>query len=664
MQIFQGSGGYSTSGLSNFDMAGADKYPDPFADIASFYMPSDIKTMFNMTEYLWLTMPPFQEVGTKVVSYFVTEFEYEGGTEDERKDLKKFFEWDMELKKSLIACGKDLLIYGQSFVSVYIPFKRLLVCPTCGTVYPMTEIDYEFVADSKEPYFKCICKNPSCPQTKVKFKRVDKETKDRSKVQLIRWNPKHIEIAYHPISGSKRISVDLGKYSRFSTLLKEGSEFYLKDTPWSMVRTICAGTSMMYEFNEDSIYHMAGHTMAGLDNFRGWAIPSLLSCFKLAFYIQLLRRYDEAFVLDFIMPFRVIYPETGPVGQDPLASMPMSDFVGKMQQMIARKRKNITDIQIAPYKIGYQMLGGEGKAMSPKDNIEMAMSELLNSVGFPVEMYQSNLQIQVAPVALRLFERRWIDLVDGFNKLVSWMFESVKDSFGWSSDMEVKLRSITMADDMERRVISLQAAAGGDISKTNALSQFGIDFREEQEKVIDEQNLIEKLQREAAAEHEISQMAGSATGEPTGDGAPGYDITMDDIRGQAQDLAQQLLFQVPEGQRRGQLMDIKQTNPTLHALTLQAMNEIRQQMRSDGQSMIMEQQRQAAMQGGMQKQGSFKRAEFLPSPEYIRLLILNACDGLETDKQYFTKLALDSKHIGNDTFNFVYGLATGKYDMR
>jgi len=649
MNSFIPTNGYAQAGeLSNMTQTGKDKFPNPFFDIASEYMPDDIYEMFGLAEYLWYTMPPFKEVGSKVVRYFLTDLEFDGGTDDERDDLKKFLYEDVRIMKELAAIGDERMVYGQSFVSIFMPFTRFLICPTCKSEFRADSIKYTFKATENDPHFMCEC--PKCAKGEVRFNRKDRKSYDKKRVRLIRWNPKHINISYHPISGRKAYYLDLSRSGMFAQRVKEGNNFFLQDTPWDLVKVICAGTNKMFMFKEDAIYHLCDESLSGHSTTRGWAIPPLLTSFKLAYYVQLLRRYDEAFVMDFIMPFRVMYPDVTAAGQDMLGSFNMGSFVSQLQTMVARKRKNITDIQIAPCKIGYQLMGGEGKAMSPKDNVLAATDEILNNSGYPAEMYRGNLTWQAAPVALRLFERRWISLVDGNNDLIRWLVKNISKSFNWSADLTCKMRSVTLADDLERKALGLQAAAGGDISKTTGYAPFGFDFKEEQKRVLEEQKIIAQLQSEAEEEQQASQMAGG--GQQGGDPSQqaGYSTTIDDVRAQAQDLANQLLFQVPEGQRRGQLMKIKQTNPTLHALTVQAMDELRGQMASQGQQMLMQQQQQAAAAGQMPE----KAATALPSPEVIRLLILSEMG--DVDRNYMKKVACDIKLDPSlsKTFQFVF----------
>lgn len=652
----------SGASAGQIQMSGTDKYPNPFCDIASEYMPNDIYEMFNMAEYLWHTMPPFKEVGTKVVRYFLTDLEFDGGSDDERDQYSSFLADNLHVMRELGAVGDDFLTYGQSFISIYFPFDRYLMCPSCGTTYSIKAIPYKFKPSGNDgPYFECEC--PKCKEGWRKFERFDRRSPDKSRVKVIRWNPKHIQIASHPISGHNEYFLDLTRDGNFSEKIKSGNAFMLDETPWPVIKTCCAGSDRLFKFKDDSIYHMAAPTLAGMD-FKGWSIPPLLTSFKLAYYVQLMRRFDEAMVLDFIVPFRVMYPDTSAAGGDMLSTFNMGSFVTRLQEMVARKRKNITDIQIAPFKIGYQLLGGEGKAMSPKDNIALAMDELLNNSGFPAELYKGTLNWQVMPVALRLFERRWGSLVDGFNDLLAWLVQNLSRHYMWSSDIKCRLRSVTLADDLERKAMALQAAAGGDLSKDSAYKNFGYKFEDEQKKVLEEQRMIAKLQQEAAEQDQIQQMTGSQPGAAAG-GDPsqqaGYQPTMDDVRDQAKSLAQQLLFQVPESQRRGQLQKIKQTNPTLHALTLQAMNEMRRSLASQGQAALMQQGRQAAAAGQPPPVDMSKLASLqsLPSAIMTGILIQSQAEYSAKEMQ---KIAVD---VGRgvpgakSAFHFVYRMMMG-----
>ena len=635
----------SASGITR---SGLYKYPNPFCDIASEYVPRDLNTIFEWCEYLFLTMGTYRAAAQRVVRYFLTDIVLEGETDDEQEKYEDFLNNRLHIMQELAEIGDDYMVYGQCFISLYFPFDRFLICPKCGMQYHFDTIEYRF--DKSTGDFECDCKK--CGNVKVKMLREDRRSPDRSRVRIIRWSPKDIRLRFHPISGELEYYLRLDP--KFVNKLLDGNHFYLRSTPWSMVKACLESdhekAQYLYLFGPKAIYHMHAETLAGLP-IKGWAIPPIMPNFKLAYYIQLLRRYDEAIALDFIVPFRILYPEqSGPQGQDPLSTMSMSNFVSHMNRMVESKRRHITDIQVAPFKIGYELLGGEAQSLSPKDNIALAIDEMLNAIGFPAELYKGSLSIQAFPVALRLFEKSWGNLVDGFNDLLSWLLEKMAHHFMWG-EVKGSLRSVTLADDIERKALALQAAAGMDVSKQTAYRPLGIDYLEEQRRVVDEQEAIQQLQQEAMERQEVQQGEGGGGGAGGGGMAPGGEAgaTPGDVYEQGKQMAEQLLLQTPDTARRGELIKIKHSNPTLHAIVIQEMDQMRNDMASQGQQMIMDQAKTA------ESEAAWEKARNTPSPYALGLLISDQL--LDYNRGDLRKMAMDIKHnvkYADKAFHWIY----------
>ena len=391
-----------------------------------------------------------------------------------------------------------------------------------------------------------------------------------------------MKVRVHPVSG--RIEYYLELDPQLCQKIKSGNPFYLNDTPWSMIETALRPSDNLFKFKEGSLFHLKAGSLAGLP-IRGLGLPPMLPNFKLAYYIQLLRRYDEAITLDYVVPFRVLFPNAaGSAGQDALSLMNMGTFVSQMEHMVQNHRKQITDVQVAPFAIGYQMLGGEAKSLSPKESIQLALDELFTSMGYPAELYKGSLSLQAAPVALRLFEKEWSHLVNGYGNIITWIVRIVGRYFRWSDKVEAHLRPVTLADDLERKALMMQAAAGQDISKQTAYRPLGIDYMAEQERIVKEQQEIQRLQQKAMEEQSAQQLDGSG-GENAGPGAV-VGATPGDVYSQAQELAQQLLTQTPATMRRAELIKIKHSNPTLHALVIQHMDEMRTQAAAQGRAQL------------------------------------------------------------------------------
>jgi hypothetical protein len=71
--------------------------------------------------------------------------------------------------------------------------------------------------------------------------------------------------------------------------------------------------------------------------------------------------------------------------------------------------------------------------------------------------------------------------------------------------------------------------------------------------------------------------------------APNVPRTPEDLQSQAQLIANQLLS-MPEQQKDAELTKLKNADPTMHALVTSMIDDIRQQARSQGGQMLMQQQ--------------------------------------------------------------------------
>ena len=179
-------------------------------------------------------------------------------------------------------------------------------------------------------------------------------------------------------------------------------------------------------------------------------------------------------------------------------------------------------------------------------------------------------------------------MVDGFNTFLQDVADKVCHYFRWEK-VEATLRSITLADDLERKGLQLQAAAGMDVSKQTAYQPYGIDYMEEQKRILDEQMEIQKLQEEAQ-EQTQSQQQSEAMGQESNP-MSGMPSTPTDLVQQADQIAQNILS-APEVNRRHLLNQVRMSNPALHAMGKQRLTEMRQDMSREGRAQIEQQMQQ------------------------------------------------------------------------
>jgi len=234
--------------------------------------------------------------------------------------------------------------------------------------------------------------------------------------------------------------------------------------------------------------------------------------------------------------------------------------------------------------------------------LDQGMDEMLNAIGIPAALYRGDLELQIMPTALRLFEATWPQLVSSYNGWLEWAVEIICTAMNWDKPETVALQPVTMADDLEKRTMWMQLASSNLISKRTAFSPWGIDAADEQKRVFQEQRLYD----DQAAEYQEDQEQKSITkqtlagvgGAPAQGGMPGAPVgggmggpataaTPQDLMAEADEMAQQML-QVDYASRRRQLGDIKDTNPTLHAMVKSKLEDYRSEAASVGQQAVLQ----------------------------------------------------------------------------
>ena len=171
-----------------------------------------------------------------------------------------------------------------------------------------------------------------------------------------------------------------------------------------------------------------------------------------------------------------------------------------------------------------------------------------------------------------------------------------------SGDHEAALEAVTITDNLDDKAWRLQAAMTGAISKETGFGPLGIDAKEEERRVIQEQVRQQKEQAKAQQDAQMEAMS-LDTPESQSEGQnPGAGMTPGDVEAQGEETAKQLLDPtLPETNRRQQLAALRTSSPTLHAVVIKKMEELRGRAGTAGQA--------AGMQaiGVGQKAGDFER---------------------------------------------------------
>jgi hypothetical protein len=599
----------------------AGTFPDPFLDYSSTQMPRSLYDVMRWAEFVWVSWGVYRTAAQRVVRYFLTKIEIVDASDNEKEKFDEFLE-KLGIIGELAIAGDNFMTYGNEFLSLQIPFRRHLRCEKCHSEYPIQRVDWNWT----DWGFHGTCPNPKC-EHKGEFKRVDRTSVAEDKPKLKHWNVHEIRTIHNEVTGRTDYMWEIPE--RVKAFIKKGNKFYLEDTPWEVIEAI--RKNEMFRFNPDVIFHLKDHSPSGVRT-HGWGVPLIMSNFRQAWYIQVLKRFNEAIAMDYIIPFRVITPEPGTSREaDPLLHMNIGMFNNKVLEMFKKHRRDPVSLHALPFPVRMTMLGADGKALSPQDLIVSAMDEFLNAQGVPAELYRGSLSIQAMPVALRLFERTWVHLVHGLNQLVQWLADHVCALLNWES-VGLKLQPVTLADDLEKKQIQLQLASGHMISRQTAYAPFGINFREEIRRMFEEEEYSQQVMQEFSEDqaqrqelHAAMQQGAAGVAPPGAPGGPpmqaapagapmpggampaggalpmgagqptvqGPGVTPQDLTLQAENIAMQLIS-APYAVRRAELLNIKKTNETLHALVMQKLTDVRQQAASVGQQQVLSQMAPAA----------------------------------------------------------------------
>jgi len=588
------------SALSRFG-GSRRSYPDPFRTYTTMLMPRNISEKLRWCEGMWVRNGTYSRAMKRVISYFITYVDIATTSDDDKKKYEEYLNETLNVLSLLSQVGEDMMAYGNSFTSIYIPFHRFLACPQCHSDTRLSELDFKF----ENAKFKWKC--PKCHKEVTTDKPVDRKIKDETKLKIKRWSPHEIRIIEHPISGDKVYLWDCPK-NILNQIYGPNQKFTLEYLPWEMIEAILA--NKMFEFAPRVIFHLSEPTLAGIHT-GGWGISQTLMNFGQAYYVQMAKMYNEVLMNEYIVPFRVIYPERAAgVSGDPLQTLNVNSYNSQLLSMLKAHRTNPGGYYAAPFPVGYKALSGEGMQLTTHEHINAAIDEMLNAAGVPAELYKGTVQFQALPTALRLFQQTWVQFSAQLNSWLNWLIDSISTAYNWGK-VKAKLRPVTLADDIEKRSILLQLMAGNRVSAETALAPLGINATEELSKLIHEQKeqmeLQQRFQEEMDQKVQLQQAAqGAAQGggqaAPAGQdpaqmqatpqptpGAVPPGATPEDLMAQADSEAQRLLS-MPYELRRKDMNAIKNANPTLHALVKAKLEQYRSDARSQGGAALIQQQ--------------------------------------------------------------------------
>ncbi len=602
-----------SSGQTPTGTQALNRAPLPWLDYATTAMPDNHELILWWAQYLWLSDGNYRQAFSRVGDHFITILQFPELEMDEETEYKDLFEESLNYRRELKLAADNFLAFGNVFLSIYLPIKRHLICQKCHFEQPIKKLRGHYNLELSPRGVKWLRKRncPACGDSSP-YRCNDRKDPDISKVKLHFYSPFEIKLAQN--THSKRKDIYWKMPAKEREKIQSKAPIHIEDTPLIFLEAVAMNADVLLD--EEIVYHLDEPAIAGMDT-NGWGIPRSISNFRSAWLMQTTNRLDQAIANDYTLGMRIFSPGVTPGGQDPMVMEGMDEFVSRTNKMIQTHRKNPATYHTAPYPLQYQFAGGEGENLLPPDKLKFRHQEFLNQLGVPLEYHQMNLSVQAAPMALRLFEQAWQSIPALYNSILKWIVKVTARNFGLD-ETKVVMQKTTIADDAERKQILTQLMSANQISPQTALEPFGVNAKEEVEKVFKHQAFVAKKQQEAdeqAAQDQemasVTQLAGAPTasslaqqgaqnaanqaggmggmpGMGGGDGGGGgqQPTTIKGMSDQAEQIAGQLAS-MPEYDRKQQLKALRENNQDLHSLVTSALKKVRTQAASQGQQQML-----------------------------------------------------------------------------
>lgn len=500
-------------------------YPSPFFDVAHTYLPPTMKQLFRWCRYYFLTNPLINATVFKLAQYPITDIIVDADSDAMKKQWEEYLQGHLHYRAFQAEVGLDYYTYGNAFVSINYPFRKILSCQACGFSAEARRIRRYWIFSSL--HFRLTC--PECGRLSNAKVR-DQYFRNPSGIRLMRWNPEHMDVTDNEYSGERYYFYTIPGPIKNDIIV--GRKDVVEGVPQAFIEAIREQKQLLMP--KDNLFHFKRPSLA--EENRGWGIPLLLPVLKDTFYLQIMKKAQEAILLEHIVPLRVIFPQPGSGTSDPYTSINLAEWREHVATELARWRYDQNYIPIMPVPIGNQTIGGDGKALLLTGEIQQWSDHILVGMGVPREFVFGGLSYAGTNLSMRMMENFFIDYIGRHRDLLDFVVREVSVYLRWPKP-RTRFKPFKMADDLQKRALQFQENQAGLLSDTSYMAGSDHDAKQENEIRINEMAMkIAATEKQQLAMAEVQgkvqvvmakyqaqaqQVTQAALGAPAAPGEPG-----------------------------------------------------------------------------------------------------------------------------------------------
>jgi hypothetical protein len=446
--------------------SGVVRYPDPFFDLAKNYIPKNIKTLFGFCKNLFYTSSYLRNVINKMTQYPITDVLYASDIEEKtRNTYDKILHDHLKIKSFLIGVGMDYYTYGNSIITAYSIPKRFLVCNKCKETSSFETTTFRFINFK----FEGQCK--SC-KSNTTFTIEDSKIKSISNFKLVRLNPENVDVEYNHLTGDSEYNYNIP--NKVKRKIQIGDKQTLASVPLAFIEATKKRKAV--KLDPKNLYHLKYPSLSEED--MGWAKPPILPALKEIFYLQTLRRGNEAIIHEHLVPKKSIFPAANG-SLDPFSKMNMGTWRSQMQSQLKRWKIDPNHIAIFPIPIGYQELGGNAKMLMLTPEMKFLEESIINSLGVPLEFIKGGTTWTGSSVSLRIVENGFLNYREHLRDLMNYFILPKVSEYLSIPSTKIYFKKFKMNDDSEFKQLLIQLYQAKGISMTRLHEEMGINTDEE-----------------------------------------------------------------------------------------------------------------------------------------------------------------------------------------
>lgn len=475
------------------------RYPSPFFDIASLFLPPRIKDLFKFCQLYAFSDEIVSATVYKLAQFPITDFVYDTKNDNLKSRWKKILEEDLAMRTRSEEYGLDYNTYGNYIGSFYVPFIRFLCCPGCKRQNPIKGSKFDFRVKDFKFYMKC----PKCsPDEPIAMLVKDKHIRNSTVgMNVVRWDPAQIDIEHNPISGNSTYYYNLP--NQFKRQIWAGRRRVLEETPLSFIMAARDGARV--ELDGDDIIHIKRPSFSYFDN--GWGMPLIVPLLKSRYYYQTLMKAREAIFLQHIMPLWMLYP-LPTANLDPHAHLPMAQWKAEIENAVKQWRRDPNYIATFPIPTGFQQIGGDARALSVIDEMKFLQETMIVGLQVPKEFLVGGMSWSGSSVTFRMVENFFLNHVRGLKQLIQFVIDKVHKATKLEK-IDTSMTRLKWVDDVQQKSLLAAANQAGKISDETYVSELGHSMTKEFEKMtseIEQRSTLLKAQMKMQAEAEGEAM--------------------------------------------------------------------------------------------------------------------------------------------------------------